>query len=44
MAPQEGKKPANRPLNIGNYEQDGPPYAFKGTIRNLRIYPDALME
>jgi hypothetical protein len=37
-------KSVDRPLLIGNYEQDGPPYAFKGTIKNLRIYPDALME
>ncbi len=37
-------KPAERSLLIGNYEQDGPPYAFWGTIRNVRIYPDTLME
>jgi hypothetical protein len=37
-------KSAERPLLIGNYEQDGPPYAFKGNIRNLRIYTDTVME
>ncbi len=41
----EGVVPANRPLIIGAYAPGDPLYSptvFRGTIRNLRIYPDAL--
>jgi hypothetical protein len=31
-----------RSLIIGNYEQTGPGYSFRGLMRNVRIYPDVL--
>jgi hypothetical protein len=37
-------KPAMRNLYIGRYEEDAAIYAFKGSIRNVRIYPDAVRE
>jgi hypothetical protein len=37
-------KPARRSLFIGRYEEDAQMYAFNGTIRNIRVYRDALKE
>ena len=34
--------PARRPLVIGQYDQKQSPYAFRGTIRNVRLYSDVL--
>ncbi len=34
--------PAHRPLVIGQYDQKQPSYAFRGTIRNVRLYSDVL--
>lgn len=34
--------PTNRNLIIGQYESVGPDYSFKGVIRNIKIYSDAL--
>jgi hypothetical protein len=36
--------PAGRSLVIGQYSQKQPPFAFRGTIRNVRLYADVLPE
>jgi hypothetical protein len=37
-------KPVPRTLYIGRYEEDAPHFAFKGTIRNVRIFPEAVRQ
>jgi hypothetical protein len=46
--PQSGREIApklcQRRLYIGRYEEEASHFAFKGSIRNLRVYPQALRD